>query len=64
VGEQEGYHFTAEGMGRYRQGSSRVETLSSDCETWWAGMAISLVWRELRGLLSRARQAGYDWTKG
>jgi hypothetical protein len=49
VGEQEGYHFTAEGMSRYRLGSSRVETLSSDCETWWAGMAISLAWRELRG---------------
>lgn len=47
VGEQEGFHFTAEdwSSNRAKQRSRVVEQRS---ETWWAGMAISLAWRELR----------------
>lgn len=59
VGEQEGVHFTMEDYGSNRAEQQR-RGVEQRCETWWAGMAISLALREL---LSRARQAGYDWTK-
>lgn len=47
VGEQEGFHLTAD-----RSSSNRAEQqrrgVEQRCATWWAGMAISLAWRELR----------------